>query len=151
MKLNINWLISNLIKIEMCTYHWAKVLDKSFQEPTGWHFFLIHKWLIWRNLNTKKKKKKKSLYILYDLFQLTFNLPKHIPQSPCKIVSIITNPISPLHSTPNTTIMNMSTSAVCPHMTTNCVITWENNISNGVTPARKIHGFSLFIILLLYI
>lgn len=65
------------------------------------------------------------------------HLPKHMPQRPCNIVSAITRLMSPLHSTPNTRIMNMSTSAVCPHMTTNCVITCENNISNGVTPARK--------------
>lgn len=29
----------------------------------------------------------------------------------------------------------MSTRAVCPHMTTNCVTTCENRISKGVTPA----------------
>jgi hypothetical protein len=64
--------------------------------------------------------------------------PKHIPQSPWRIVRITAENTSPLHSTPNTRIMKMSTSAVWPHITTNWVITCENRISNGVTPANKI-------------
>lgn len=63
-----------------------------------------------------------------------------MPQSPWSIVSIITQPMSPLHSTPNTKIMKISTNAVWPHITTNCVTTWENSISPGVTPATQLRS-----------
>lgn len=61
--------------------------------------------------------------------------PKHMPHKPWRMVRMITRKMSPLFVTPKTTIMNRRTSAVCPHMTTNCVTTCEKRISNGVTPA----------------
>lgn len=67
-------------------------------------------------------------------------LPKHMPQSPWRIVSMITQPMSPLHSTPNTSIMKINTRAVWPHITTNCVTTWENRISPGDTPATQLRS-----------
>lgn len=67
-----------------------------------------------------------------------FFLPKHMPHNPCRIVSMITQPISPLHCTPKTRIIKMSTKVVWPHITTNCVTTWENRISPGETPATQL-------------
>lgn len=67
-------------------------------------------------------------------------LPKHMPQSPWSIVSIMTQLISPLHSTSNTRIMKINTRAVWPHITTNCVTTWENKISPGDTPATQLRS-----------
>lgn len=61
--------------------------------------------------------------------------PKHMPHKPWRMVRMITRKMSPLFVTPKTTIINRRTSAVCPHMTTNCVTTCEKRISNGVTPA----------------
>lgn len=66
--------------------------------------------------------------------------PKHMPQSPWSIVNMMTQPISPLHSTSNTRIMKINTRAVWPHITTNCVITWENKISAGDTPATQLRS-----------
>lgn len=77
------------------------------------------------------------------------NLPKHIPHKPCRMVRIMTKFISPLHSTWNTTIINMSTSAVWPHITTNWVITCENNTSNGVTP-EKIKSCSIYFVQIIF-
>lgn len=71
---------------------------------------------------------------------ISFSLPKHMPQSPWRIVSMITQPMSPLHSTPNTRIMKINTRAVCPHITTNCVTTWEKRISPGDTPATQLRS-----------
>lgn len=66
--------------------------------------------------------------------------PKHMPHSPWSIVSMMTQPMSPLHSTLNTKIMKINTRAVWPHITTNCVITWENKISAGDTPATQLRS-----------
>lgn len=63
--------------------------------------------------------------------------PKHMPHKPCSKVMTITQKMSPLHVTPKTRIMKMSTRAVWPHITTNCVITCENRISPGDTPATQ--------------
>lgn len=49
----------------------------------------------------------------------------------------MTRNIFPLQVTPNTIIMKIKTRAVWPHITTNCVITWENRISPGETPATQ--------------
>lgn len=68
----------------------------------------------------------------------TLNLPKHMPQRPWRIVNTITQPSCPWHSTSKTASMKMSTNAVCPHITTNCVITWEKRTSAGVTPATQL-------------
>lgn len=75
-----------------------------------------------------------------------FVLPKHMPQSPWRIVRMITQPMSPLHSTPNTRIMKINTRAVWPHITTNCVTTWENRISPGDTPATQLRSSRLSIL-----
>lgn len=66
------------------------------------------------------------------------NLPKHMPQRPWRIVSTITQPTCPWHSTVKATSMTIRTNAVWPHITTNWVITWEKMISAGKTPATQL-------------
>ncbi len=85
----------------------------------------------------------KNVEVSLKLKMVDKSVPKHMPHKPCSSVRMITKTISPLHSTWNTTIMNISTKAVWPHMTTNWVMTWENRTSNGVTPGNEKYYFSV--------
>lgn len=63
--------------------------------------------------------------------------PKHMPQSPCRMVMQMTQMISPSQFTSYTTSMKRSTRIVWPTITTNCVTTCDNKTSMGVTPATQ--------------
>lgn len=98
----------------------------------------------------EETKRARELIVVYSLFHFNgytlrelscrIALPKHMPQSPWSIVNMMTQPIGPSHSTSNTRIMKISTRAVWPHITTNCVTTWENRISLGDTPATQLRS-----------
>lgn len=81
--------------------------------------------------------------LISSFFDNLNNLPKHMPHKPWRIVKITTRTRFPLHSTPKTAIMKIKTRAVCPTMTTNCVMTWENKISSGVTPEKETNIYIL--------